>query len=75
MNWTMAMMQLDNLHTMRASTLHKLGPRPAWWRPIARARWDRARAKIGRLFVDRAVQLSSKYAPGITREALEVTWG
>lgn len=66
--------EIRSLRMSRSLAIEKLGPRPPWWRPFRRSHWDKTRAALGRMYVDRALALSIRYAPGISREALEYTW-
>lgn len=46
-----ALTALDESLKRRQQRLEKLGPRPGWWRPFARRRWDRELYAISQLSV------------------------
>ena len=45
---------IESLRRDRYVALVRLGPRPGWWRPFARGRWQQQRRQLGETFVERA---------------------
>lgn len=63
-----------DLHKERAAVLEDLGPRPAWWRPFARARWDRERREIGEHYLCLAKGLTLGAGAQVSDLAMEHVW-
>jgi hypothetical protein len=47
-----------DLHAQRRIDLVKLGPRPSWYFPFARRRWDREREALGKRYLANAKRLA-----------------
>lgn len=63
-----------DLHKERAAVIADLGTRPGWWRPFARARWDRERREIGEHYLYLAKGLALNAGAQVSDLAMEHVW-
>lgn len=62
------------LHRERHEDIAALGPRPSWFRPIARRAWDKERAEIGALYLSIAKDLNEQNGGLVSDSSLEHVW-
>ena len=61
----------ETLVAERQAKLDALGPRPAWWRLLARRRWKHERARICAMDVSKATAMFRRlYTPAAIEQAL-----